>query len=1171
MPSLQLVANPIPATIPDAAARSRALDITQSFLVEAPAGSGKTGLLIQRFLKLLASESVDDPRQVLAITFTRKATSEMLDRVFAQLTAAATPGAPSQTASSFEVGLHDLATAVLARDAQRGWNLLDNPSRLNIRTIDSLSQEIASALPILSGSGGAQSPTDNPGPLFAEAARRTVMLLGGDPMLTAALETLLLHRDGNLADCQDLIAAMLATRDQWGSLVPLTQPHLDDVYLDETVLPKLDRALELAICRALTSLTRLFPAATLERLTHLAADMGSLDGYRGTASPIAICAGTHESPGDKAHHLAHWRALIHLLVKPSPPRDFRRSVSANHIGFDILKHHQVDLKQIVAEIGDEPALLQALCEIDSLPPAQYPRDQWPVTKVLFRVLAQALTELQLVFAEAGECDFSEVGLLARTALRNDSAIDDLAASSGSRLQHLLIDEMQDTSTGQYEFIQLLTRRWDGHGQTVFLVGDPKQSIYMFRQARVERFLSTLRTRQLGDIPLTTLRLTSNFRSQPQLVESFNADFTAIFPGAPSPSASSIEVGSNDIPYTPATAIRTGSGTRSWHADPIPADGELDPNLHPSLIRDRIQAWRAKPLPAGRTKPWSIAVLVRNRSHLGNIVGTLKQTPAIPYRAVDIDSLADRAEILDLLALTRALLHPADRTAWLALLHSPVCGLSLADLHRLAAAGPERTIYELMEVRGADLSADGIVRLQPFWRIIAEALAKRGSVRLSQWVFQTWRAFDYSSYLASDALANAEAFFGLLDKVEESGPALDLTRLSEQVAKLYAAPSAEPNAVDLMTLHKAKGLEWDVVLVPELHRLGGRNRPPLLSWLEADPEDLTDDSIAAGILAPISSKGVGAGQLNTWMRSVAATREAAERKRLFYVASTRAREELHLFATPRRLKSGEIRPVSGSLLHTAWAAAAPHFDAPILEMPQPERPVILPSIAASGLRTIQRIRQLPLSTLPSSVSPLPFPSFPRPEGSFSSRSLGNTLHTFLDLLAARLAATATSTQLLAELPTWQPRIASVLRASGLSAAEIGAHTSSVVRGLSNSLNDSIGQWLLSPNPEAASESSFTSAGDGLATFRLDRTFLAGPTPLSTGISHRWIVDYKTADHGAENIEAFLDAQRAQYAPQLETYARQLASTIQQPIQLALFYPMLSRIIYWSHEVASTEVR
>ncbi len=1083
--------------------------------------------------------------------------------------------------SSFESELQALATAVLTRDAHRNWNLLDNPSRLNIRTIDSLSQEIASALPILSGSGGAQSPTDDPAPLFAEAARRTVMLLGGDdPALTAALQTLLLHRDGNLANCQDLIAGMLALRDQWGELVPLAQRHLNDRYLDETVLPKLDRALEQAVCRSLSALTNLFPESILSRLTHLAAEMGSLDGYKGSESPITVCHGIYASPEDSLHHLEHWRALIHLIVKPSKPRNWRKGFTGNNIGFEILKHHQADLKQIVADVAHTPGLLEALCEIDALPPAQYPRDQWPVTKALFRVLARALTELQLVFADQGACDFAEVGLLARTALRNDSAMDDLAASSGSRLQHLLVDEMQDTSTGQYEFIQLLTRRWDGHGQTVFLVGDPKQSIYLFRQARVERFLSTLRIQQLGDIPLTTLRLTANFRSQPQLVHSFNEDFTTIFAGAPS-SADGLIVrqggvsfaeandrppsvptpSSNEIPYTPAHPIRTGTGSRIWHPNPIPADGTPDPTVQAHQIREIIQTWHAKPLPPNRTKPWSIAVLVRTRSHLTHIVAALKQSPAIPYRAVEIDPLAERPEILDLLALTRALLHPADRTAWLALLRSPVCGLSLADLHRLAAASPEDTIFHLMSLRGTDLSDNGIARLQPFWQIIAEALPQRGSLRLSQWVAHTWRAFHYPAYLAADALANAEAFFCLLDQVEEPGPTLDLTRLSEQVAKLYAAPSAEPSAVDLMTLHKAKGLEWDVVLVPELHRLGGNNETTLLSWLETSPEDLTDDSIAAGILAPISSKGIAAGQLNTWMRSVESAREAAERKRLFYVASTRAREDLHLFAAPKRLKSGELKPRSGSLLQAAWPAAAQHFETPILEMPRPSEPTTLALAAAASARTIQRIPSISPPSLPSSLFPLPFPSFPRPEGSFSARVFGNTLHTFLELLATRLTANATPSQLLAELPTWQPRIAAILRASGLSPAEITAHTTSVLRGLTQTLTDPNGQWLLSPNAESASESSFTALGDRLTTLRLDRTFLAGPTPLSTGTTHRWIVDYKTADHGAGDLDVFLARERAKYAPQLETYARELASQIQQPIQLALYYPMLPHLIWW----------
>ena len=1165
MSNLHLVSIPIP----DAAERALALDITQSFLVEAPAGSGKTGLLIQRFLKLLASDTVDDPRQVLAITFTRKATAEMRERVLAQLTAAAS-GASSQTASPFEVGLHALAAAVLARDAQLGWNLLDNPARLNIRTIDSLSNEIASALPILSGSSGAQSPTDEAAPLVAEAARRTLMLLGGeDSALSDALELLLLHRDGNLANCEDLIATMLATRDQWGELVPLATHRLTDRYLDDTILPRLDAALDLAICRSLTGVSNALSPATLNRLCALAAEMGHLDGYEDNPSPIAPYAGNPTPPQAIAAHLQHWQALINLLLKKDGDFWSPKGINKRTIKFQILKHQTQQLIEIIDSIRDD-STAAILAGIRTLPPAQYPRDQWPVTKALFRVLARALTELQLVFADRGECDFTEVGLLARTALRNDSALDDLASASGARLQHLLVDEMQDTSSGQYEFIQLLTRRWDGHGQTVFLVGDPKQSIYLFRQARVERFLRTLHTQQLGDIPLTTLRLTANFRSQPDLVQSFNKDFSAIFLGAPSQSAPSIEVGSTTITYTPATAIRTGAGQRLWHPASIPH--ESDPastraytELQADEIRQIIETWRAKPLPEGRSKPWTIAVLVRTRSALGPIITALRRPTPIPFRAVDIDTLAERPEILDLLALTRALLHPADRTAWLALLRSPVCGLSLADLHRLAGHDPERTIFQLMDIRGADLSEDGIARMESAWPVIAHALQQRGTLRLSSWVARTWRAFGIPDYLVAEALTNAEAYFQLLDQLEQPGPTLDLTRLAEKVSKLYAAPSTEPNAVDLMTLHKAKGLEWDVVLVPALHKTSRNSESQLLDWIETLPEDLIDDTIAPGILAPISNKGSGTRELNAWMRSINATRESAERKRLFYVASTRAKEELHLFATPKTNKGGDISIPADSLLKAAWPAAEPHFSAPtnLIAMPSPAQPLRLSLAAAAAARQIQRIPQL-LPTLPSSLFPLPFPPFPRPEGSFSARAFGNATHAFLELLATRIASGSTIPQLLAEFPTWQSRIAAVLRGSALSPTEITRFSANILNGLNKTLKDPEGQWILAHHPEAASESALTSDE---ATLRLDRTFLAGPTPLSAGTTHLWIIDYKTSTHGSANLDAFLISEKAKYAPQLETYAHSLDGL--HPIRLALYYPMLPNLIWWesSHQTSS----
>ncbi len=1192
--------------IPDALERKQALDITQSWIVEAPAGSGKTGLLIQRYLKLLACENVTDPGQVLAITFTRKATAEMQERVLAQLTAARDGLVADKP---FDRETRPFAAAVLARDAQFGWNLIESPRYLRIRTIDSVAAEIARGLPILSGSGGGQTPAEDAATLHAEAAHRTLMLLGGtDPQLSTALETLLLHRDGNLADCEALIARMLATRDQWGELVPLSADHLTEHSLETVMLPKLERALEQAICRALTRLTQVVPAPVLTRLCTLAAEMAEAEGYKGAPSPIAICRGRYGSPADRAEDLEHWRGLIHLLVKPSKPRDWRKSLSGNHIGFEILKHHQAELKQIIADVSDTPGLVDELCQIDALPPAQYPAEQWHVTKALFRVLSRALVELQFVFQARGECDFAELGLLARTALRRDSALDDLRTAAGMSLQHLLVDEMQDTSSAQYELIQLLTQRWDGGSQTVFLVGDPKQSIYLFRQARVERFVRTQHLGRLGDVPLGTLQLTANFRSQRTLVQAFNEDFAHLFPppGCPMLSRAQQEqrgcnpnpsfTPANLVPFRRAHAMRlpTTARARVWHAEALPyadlpeartAIRIAKSTEHATLVRTITETWRSAHPEA------TLAVLVRSRTHLLEIVKAFKALPdPIPYRAVEIEPLAERQEILDLLALTRALLHPGDRTAWLAILRVPWCGLALADLHILAGqddpALARANLVDLLQLRGDLLSPDGIARLEPFWFVLEAALRQRGAMPLARLVERTWRAFAAPLVLAPEALTNADHYFALLDKLTQQPGSPNLETLKQRLDQLYAAPATHPGAVDLMTIHKSKGLEWDVVFVPALEKTGRVNTGQLLAWLEIDAGEAED--VAHGILAPIQAKGTASHQLTTWMRSIESARESAERKRLFYVACTRAREELHLFAAPALSSKGELKPKTDSLLHSAWPAAEPHITLPPQLTADPT-PTILDRLAAGTVvpingvphdvpaegagivgaipppRLIHRIPQnlLPTPSIPTQPAP-PNPTYSRPEGSFAARAFGNATHAFLDQLATHLAKGQQSQQLLQALETWSPRITAVLRSSGLASTHLQRYTAALKRALANTLSDPDGQWLLAPHPEAHSESSLTGPE---GTLRLDRTFLAGPTPGSTGTSHLWIVDYKTATHAQTGLDAFLAAEQAKYQPQLEAYAQALTPR-GLPIRLALYYPLLPSLVWWEPGTANT---
>ncbi len=1165
---------PAPALAPDYAERERALDIQRSFIVEAPAGSGKTGLLIQRFLKLLAT--VDDPAQVLAITFTRKATGELADRVLWQLTEAAANSTP---ANSFDAATRPLAEAVLARDAQLGWNLLDQPRRLNIRTIDSVCADIAATLPILSGSGGGQSPSNDALSLYAEAARRTLALLGGpDPALNQALRTILLHRDGNLANCEALIASMLGARDQWGELVPLADPSLDDATLDREVLPRLEKALDLAICRGLTRLNKFVPAPMLHSLCTLAAEMGHAEGYKGASSPLAICAGKFTPPNEKAAHLDHWLALIDLLL--TQKGEFRKSLQPNHLGFLIEKNHKQELADLIEQVRHDDTLCELLCSVRALPPTHYPADQWRVAKALFQVLSRALAELQSVFATRGQCDFPEIALLAKTALRTASAQDDLAAARPA-LQHLLVDEMQDTSTTQYELIQLLTRGWDGASRTVFLVGDPKQSIYLFRQARVERFVQTMHRGRLDELPLTALHLTANFRSQANLVHAFNDDFARIFPSASDPAEPA------SVPYRSAEATRQPASAASpvflapiaWHLHPLPlgvtaADRNEQATGDAQAIRNIVEAWRTN---HSGPQPPKIAVLVQSRAHLLPIIRAFKQASPIPYRAIQIEPLGERQEILDLLALTRALLHPADRAAWFALLRAPVCGLALADLHLLAGADDhafaQHTVLELLQQRGDLLSPDGIARLEPFWQILASALRQRGRLPLSQLVHHTWRAFDAQHFLDADALLNMQQYLSLLEELETSTGVLPLATLEERLAKLYAAPSSQPDAVDLMTIHNAKGLEWDLVVVPSLERSGRSNETRLLDWIETDADnELIDASVAHGLLAPIQSKGGDSGRLNQWIKSISKTREAAERKRLFYVACTRAREQVHLFAAPQIRVDGTLSAGSRNLLAAAWPAAQTHLEQPapaanVLAMPRPLPPQVLDTLAAaaSSERSINRIPASSM-TLPA-PSPNPSvsePPFARPEGSFGARVFGKTLHAFLEKAASRIASGSSFPALVKEFPAWSARVAAVLRAGGLAGRDLETLTPRVLRGLERTLTSPEGQWLLSAHPQAASEralNAWDEADQAQTSLRLDRTFLAGPTPLAPSVDHLWIVDYKTSSHAEAGLDAWLEQQRELYREQLETYAQALSGQTQ-PLRLALFFPLLSRLVWWS---------
>src|SRR5688572_6775924 len=195
------------ALMTDERTRAFALEPDRSFLVQAPAGSGKTTVLTQRYLRLLTT--VEEPEQVLAITFTRKAAGEMRERVQRALA-----GESSGKGSAAERTL-ELAARVREHAARRGWGLEESAARLRIQTIDSFNSYLANSLPITSRGGFAQRATDDAEHLYQLAARATLRDAESDPEYVKDFELVMRRLDDRWADVEKLIARMLARRAEW--------------------------------------------------------------------------------------------------------------------------------------------------------------------------------------------------------------------------------------------------------------------------------------------------------------------------------------------------------------------------------------------------------------------------------------------------------------------------------------------------------------------------------------------------------------------------------------------------------------------------------------------------------------------------------------------------------------------------------------------------------------------------------------------------------------------------------------------------------------------------------------------------------------------------------------------------------------------------------------------
>ena len=623
--------------------RQQALEPTSSYIVQAPAGSGKTALLVYRFLTALSA--VERPEQILAITFTRKATAEMRGRLL-ELLEKAEAGEHSDDA--FEQQGINLAAEVLNRDRQQGWQLLDSPDQLQIFTIDAYCARISASMPWLSRMGNRPSTIDDASHLYSAAINQLLAGLVDQQQdeLHPALCEVMQELQFDYARTRKLLAGMLQKRDQW--LRHLVRGELDQLRAE---FNQSWASLERQACSALTKhlsepmLQELIELAN-EAAAQVPKDKPALQNF--ASLPIRR---TDQLSG------AHWRDLLSLLTIEKG-RKIRNPKSVNkNIGFPPeAKDSKQKLQALLQDLQHENEFTEAAQELISLPETSYDDDDWSQLLALQKVLLRLAALLQLEFRRAGECDHSEVSQRALMALNELDAPTDLALRMDYQLEHILVDEFQDTSRTQLELLRQLTAGWQfDDGRSLFLVGDPMQSIYRFREADVSLFLQVVENDQTGvfeNLQITPLTLTQNFRSRSNLVEWFNQVFHVSFP-------SSNDVLKGAIKYAPSTSNK-------------PADGEV----HLELVADEQQEAEFVVAEVQRQlaelSDSKIAVLVSSRSHLANILPALEQAN-IEFAGVDINPLAQLGEVQDLLTLTKALCRLSSRVRLAGTITQPAGG------------------------------------------------------------------------------------------------------------------------------------------------------------------------------------------------------------------------------------------------------------------------------------------------------------------------------------------------------------------------------------------------------------------------------------------------------------------------------------------------------------------
>ena len=1098
----------------DAAVRHEVLDTTKSFCVTAPAGSGKTSLLTQRVLALLVT--VERPEQVLAITFTRKAAAEMRERVMDALD---TAKQGIQSENEHEARTQSLADAVLAHSRRSNWSL--TAESLNVRTIDGLAAQLNRVMPVLSGLGGGITVTDDVLPLYQRATSELYELTGEESSRGEALRQLLLSMDNNWQRCSELLIELLGRRADW---LPELGQHIDP----EGASQRLTATVQAVISERLSVLTETIDVHWLSELEQQAnAAVGRLRAYveSGLVEPQKVdIPVTPIQLRNEAAQLSSWQWVVRwILTGDEKPR--KRLDKNNGFQAKVDQTAKDDVLGLISKLEERTDWLDLLLEITYVPSTTSVDQEWQGVLHLSRVLPTLAAQLLTVFRSRGLVDHTHIAMSAEAALGTDDEPTDLALRLDYQLAHILVDEFQDTSQGQYRLIEKLCRGWSEHNhmnpmhpRTLFIVGDAMQSIYGFRYADVGLFLRA-REEGIAGVHLNDRSLARNFRSQAGVIDWVNRQFSSIVP----------KYGDRRlgvVPMTLAEATRSAGLEQAVEIHNFPDDQARETNFVFSKICELLS----------QSSDSTIGVLARTRSSLEPISRMLRDN-GIDIVGSDLTSFSRRAAVMDLVSLTRYLANPADTVALIALLRSPMVGLTLKDLGLLT---PILTRYSLaasvekIADGSVELSTDGQKRSVFALKALLWAEGKRDRLNLVNWVEETWKRLGGDLILPTEEEPDTRAFFHQLRDQETEGAGLDADRLVTWLETKHATIESTTARVELMTLHRSKGLEFDHVFIMGAGKSGRSSQKPLLRW-HRDEQN--------GLLIAARPTFDAKKTLYDYLGFVNKRKEAQELIRLYYVGITRARESCSVTAT---LSSESQWPPrnTGSFWSNFCAAASQVQFHPLDES---HSNVVVEQGHSQLLRVVETPDRLLSETVEAS------PASALRSGNLKSRRYGTALHRGLELLALQNPLPTECPDSISHAMRFQ------LTELSSPSADIAEELDSLTADVNRVLGDEAGRWALSTHHHDAQSELSLFVAETQKQLVIDRTFI----DAQTGI--RWIIDYKTSRPAkGASLTDFVSKEAARYRDQLMRYrsAMQLYDQSHHPdvvdARVALYFSALAEL-------------